>query len=268
GSIVTPVSIDSRSSREGRADFDEADGACGRHFFCEPAIMDAKDILEAVLKFLKIIFSWPVIFLVIFMTFRREIRGVFPELARRLRKAPGGWEFGAQEKALQDALERGAEKLKDDPAEFIDFAKNQVKKLAQSRESAPIPQGALEGQSILWVDDKPLNNSYEASFFKSLGARIDLALSTNEALDLLSKKQYDLIISDIHRVEHGVSNTKAGYEFLEALKDGEIEVPLIFYTSVKKTLDRARASGAVGVANRSSDLTKLVLKVTRGELDK
>jgi CheY-like chemotaxis protein len=222
--------------------------------------MSVKEIIAALLDLLKVIVSWPIVFFVLAMLFKKELRLLLPELAKRIRKAPGGWEFSNEEQALKDAIDQGAKELGDKPGEFADFAKNQVEKLAQSRSvAALVERTSLSGKSILWVDDKPVNNTYEASSFKSMGAKIDMVLSTSEALEALNKGRYDLIISDIRRFENGVANPDAGYEFLDALiKRGE-HVPVIFYTATIKTLNKSRTKAAYGVAHRSAELTSLVI---------
>jgi CheY-like chemotaxis protein len=222
--------------------------------------MSVQDIIAALLDLLKVVVSWPVVFFVLAMLFKKELHLLLPELAKRVRKAPGGWEFASEEQALKDAIDQGAKELGDKPSEFADFAKNQVEKLAQSRSvAALVERTSLTGKSILWVDDKPVNNTYEASSFRSMGAKIDMVLSTSEALEALDKGRYDLIISDIRRFEKGVANSDAGYEFLDALIKRDERVPVIFYTATIKTLNKSRTKAAYGVAHRSAELTILVI---------
>ena len=57
--------------------------------------MSAKDKVDAILRLLEIVVSWPVAILAIIFWFRRELGGVLPELGKRISKAPGGWEFHA-----------------------------------------------------------------------------------------------------------------------------------------------------------------------------
>lgn len=54
-------------------------------------------------------------------------------------------------------------------------------------------------KKILWVDDNPGNNAYESAQLQSLGVSVETALSTEEALGLLTKREvsYDAVISDM-----------------------------------------------------------------------
>lgn len=221
--------------------------------------MSTQDVINAGLELLKIVVSWPVVFLILAAFFRNELRLLLPELVKRLRKAPGGWEFANEERALKESIELGAKELSDKPDEFANFAKNQVEKLVQSRSVASIVEKtSLAGKRILWVDDKPVNNAYEASLFKTMGAKIDMVQSTVEAFEALAKSPYDLIISDVRRTENGVVSAEAGYDFLDALvKRGE-RIPFIFYTATIRSLNKARTKAAYGIAQRSAELTSLV----------
>lgn len=55
-----------------------------------------------------------------------------------------------------------------------------------------------EQRYILWVDDKPVNNTYERIALEQMGYCFTLASSTKEALSLVYKKKYK-IISDMER---------------------------------------------------------------------
>jgi len=52
---------------------------------------------------------------------------------------------------------------------------------------------------LLWVDEKADKNIYERQVFEAMGLRLTLALSTNEALEYLSKLRFAAIISDVSR---------------------------------------------------------------------
>lgn len=56
---------------------------------------------------------------------------------------------------------------------------------------------------ILWVDDRPENNVYERQAFEAQGIEFALALSTDEALELLKTNKFAAIISDMDRKRRG-----------------------------------------------------------------
>ena len=80
---------------------------------------------------------------------------------------------------------------------------------------------------ILWVDDKPMNNTYEQQAFEAIGLEITQALSTGEAFEKLSNNNYAAIISDMERFE----GPREGYVLLDSLRKEGDNTPLIFYTS-------------------------------------
>ena len=58
----------------------------------------------------------------------------------------------------------------------------------------------LEVTSILWVDDKhPEQNASLRPLLTSLGVNIDLATSTEDALEWMDQAHYDIIITNLHR---------------------------------------------------------------------
>ena len=227
--------------------------------------MSAKEIIDALLRLFEIMVScsWPVVVLLVLLLFRQQFKELLPILSKRLTKAEIAgtkWEFSeVVVSALQDAVEQGAEEYKDEPEKLVEFVREQVGKLPSMQQVGPLDGLKLVGRSILWVDDRPMNNVYEASLLKRLGASIMFARSTEEALEFLERDSYDLVISDVHRIENGRSNPDAGYELLEALLARGKKIPLIFYTGSVARLDKFRAQGAFGAADHPSQLISLVL---------
>ena len=106
---------------------------------------------------------------------------------------------------------------------------------------------------ILWVDDHPENNLNERRMFRQLKADVDTAKSTDEALEMLQKGGYDLVLSDMSRG----TNTTAGLKFLEQLRQKKA-TPVIFYVGV---FDPAKGvpAQAFGITNRPDELLHLTL---------
>jgi hypothetical protein len=57
----------------------------------------------------------------------------------------------------------------------------------------------LNGKSVLWVDDNPGNNRFEARALEALGMQVSAARDTDEALAELKRSRFDLVISDMSR---------------------------------------------------------------------
>jgi len=134
------------------------------------------------------------------------------------------------------ALARRAE-VRTDPSDptvaRIELLEAKFDLLANSRYDMEGPGRKLAGKRILWVDDSPENNLSEVRNLEALGAMVISATSTVEALDILAKnKRFDLVISDVGRLEGGAKNYQAGFEFLSRLReDLKVYIPLVYYTS-------------------------------------
>lgn len=80
-------------------------------------------------------------------------------------------------------------------------------------------------REILWVDDNPDNNIYERNALESVGIEFTLATSTREALDILSRKRFAAIISDMGRKE----GPREGYVLLETIRAKDAKTPFFIY---------------------------------------
>lgn len=145
--------------------------------------------------------------------------------------------------------------------------------LAAKRAAASLADGLRESQQvtdasgtdsrkrILWVDDRPDNNIYERQAFEALGIRFTLALSTKEALELLSKERFGAILSDMGRVE----GPREGYVLLDAIRSLGDQTPFFIYAGSNSTRHKreAEAHSAQGSTNNPQELFGMVMQVLR-----
>jgi len=119
----------------------------------------------------------------------------------------------------------------------------------------------LEGRSVLWVDDRPMDTTYERQALEATGIQFTLSRSTEDALERLGRKSYDLIVSDMARQ----NDRYAGYTLLEKVKAMQIPTPFIIYASGKKPeyIAEARKRGAFGDTNEPQELFELVVKALK-----
>ena len=141
-----------------------------------------------------------------------------------------------------------------------------IEKIVEAvRQALPNKEQKSEGwrNHILWVDDRPNNNIYERRAFEAVGLRFTLALSTDEALDLLKRNKYAAIISDMGRHE----GPREGYVLLEALRRKGDQTPFFIYTGSNLPEHKLEAfeHGAQGLTNNPEELFQMVMKaiVTR-----
>ncbi len=116
---------------------------------------------------------------------------------------------------------------------------------------------------ILWVDDRPENNVYERQAFEAQGIEFSLALSTDEALNLLKTNKFAAIISDMGRKE----GAQEGYVLLEKIRAMGDKTPFMIYagSNLPEHKKMARERGAIGSTNRAEELFQTVMTaITNG----
>jgi len=142
------------------------------------------------------------------------------------------------------------------PADVSRAAKSVVEAMQHVNEAARTSSTQPQPKHILWVDDRPDNNTYERAAFEAMGYSFTLALSTNEALQMLSNKTFDAIISDMGRRE----GPREGYVFLEAIRSRGDKTPFFIYagSNAPKHKHEAALHGAQGSTNSAQELFELV----------
>jgi CheY-like chemotaxis protein len=117
--------------------------------------------------------------------------------------------------------------------------------------------------NVLWVDDRPDGNIYIRRAFEAVGLRFTLALSTNEALDLLKRNKYAAIISDMGRRE----GAREGYVLLDAIRRQGDQTPFFIYAGSNSPEHKRETTehGGQGSTNDPQELFQIVMKavVTR-----
>ncbi len=118
--------------------------------------------------------------------------------------------------------------------------------------------GDGERNQILWVDDRPENNTYERRALQGVGLRFTLALSTDEAFERLSQTKYGAIISDMGRRE----GPREGYALLDRLRKEGDRTPLFFYASSNAPEHKreTREHGGQGCTNNAQELFEMVTR--------
>jgi CheY-like chemotaxis protein len=110
---------------------------------------------------------------------------------------------------------------------------------------------------ILWVDDYPQNNSAIVEALSRLGIRVDLASSTDEALERIQTHgNYGLVISDLGRRENGQNNSMAGRDLLERTRAAGYTMPFFVFAGRRGLQHREEllSLGAQLVTNRASEV--------------
>jgi CheY-like chemotaxis protein len=203
--------------------------------------------------------AWPLVFLVVALTFRDSLRGFLDNLATISFKAGGVEATASRQREIEAAVAVGiatSEKSPSGSSGEVDPA-----------EVASEVSGALlddrgnrdfQGRRALWVDDYPSNNTLERQALEALGLRFTLAKTTDEALRELVRRDFDLVISDMGRPP----DNRAGYTLLDEVQKLGLRVPYIIYAGSRapEHVEEARQRGAFGCTNLPHELISLVAR--------
>lgn len=199
---------------------------------------------------------WPAVVLFFLVRFRRGLTDFFGNLGELSLKAPG-MEATAKRQQAEAAAALGAAIATRGPQ---DGTAGRVPDPGKVVDLLPGPraQRHLQGARVLWVDDRPSNNYFEMQALEALGIQIDLSTSTEEALEKIRQRHYDLIISDMGRPP----DSRAGYTLLDELRGTGDKTPFVIYASSRdpEHVREARQHGAIGCTNSPQELITLVTK--------
>jgi len=199
--------------------------------------------------------AWPALALFVIIRFRVGLDEFTRNLGEFGVKGPGIEAF-ARRQQIEAAVAVGAALATapggtDDPQEPARAAAELAEALPGKR-----VHRALQGAVALWVDDRPQNNRYERQALEALGVIVSTSTSTDEALDQLSRRPVDVVISDMGRPP----DSRAAYTLLDAMRGRGDQTPFVIYASSRSAEHKAeaRAHGAVGCTNSPQELIALV----------
>jgi CheY-like chemotaxis protein len=224
---------------------------------------------------------WPTIVIIILFSFRKNIQ----DLIKSGESRKFSVRIGDMEVSMDELSKQQGEMIKDLQARIktmqkeIDTIKESTAKAAgpsdlMAEEVAMVDAGATafgigvdtdpfddDISSILWVDDKPVNNAFLIDSLKYQGVDVTNALTTQEGLDHFNRGSFDCIITDLSRKEGGlVTNKQAGFELIRAIRDENDEIPIYIYTAKVdvKLKQKSEEVGATGVTSSPSELLQML----------
>jgi CheY-like chemotaxis protein len=210
---------------------------------------------------------WPLLILAILFVLRTPIKKFLGDMIEVNLKAGPLETTARRQQAIEAATLLGAATARwqgtTEGSEQIPGTEK-VKEIARSVDQLVTPGASphLEGSTVLWVDDRPINNTYERQALEALGIQFTISRSTEDALEKLKQKTYDVIISDMARPP----DQYAGYTLLEKIKAMQIKTPFIIYAGSKRPehIAEARRRGAFGTTNDPQELFEMVIRALRG----
>jgi CheY-like chemotaxis protein len=225
----------------------------------------AVKLFEIIISFIQVI-SWPLVILIILFLLRAPLKkflenigeinlkaGPFETTAKRQQLIEASTWLGAATEHWQKETSGGD--TAPDPEKMMQLA-DRIDRLM-----TPETVQRLQGASALWVDDRAMLTSYERRALEALGIQFTISKSTEDALERLQRKTYDVIISDMSRPP----DKYAGYTLLEKMRSMGITTPVIIYASGKKPEYAAEAErrGAFGSTNEPQKLLEMVIQAIR-----
>ncbi|MHC1790952.1 hybrid sensor histidine kinase/response regulator [Solidesulfovibrio sp.] len=105
--------------------------------------------------------------------------------------------------------------------------------------ASPVPAQAGDGLRILLAEDEPVNRIFTVRALQKLGHKVDTAADGREALALLGRAVYDLVLMDIQMPRLN------GLEATRLIRSGQIEgvpatIPVVALTAYAMDADRQR----------------------------
>lgn len=135
--------------------------------------------------------------------------------------------------------------------------------LATASAVEPAPGGRFGGRpkpsGVLWVADRPESNALEMARLQANNVHVDVATTTERGLEKLSGHRYELIVSDMARVERGQPVSDAGQRFVRQVRALDHETPIVIYAdglALDKYGPAALAAGATTVTSNSYELAR------------
>ncbi|QIE57535.1 response regulator [Pikeienuella piscinae] len=205
--------------------------------------------MEGVARLLEAISAllWPMAAIVIMFLLLPVIRAVIAK--REFSLEIGGFKFSAQK-----ATEKIQQQLADLQAKIVALETGGE---VSGKGEKPFAEGPIRRLSILWVDDHPSNNAFEAVSFRRDGHTVHQVSGTREALGALRAGGVDIVISDMGHLEDGARDPEAGMKLLREMRGKGDETPLAFYTTratARRWAGEARELGAITMTDSFTTL--------------
>ena len=163
-----------------------------------------------------------------------------------------------QQKSLDDMQEAVTQLLLADPADGS----------AAVTALAGVPTAQKPSSLVLWLDDHPCNNTLLVEQLERENIKVDQAISTRQALDMLQQKAYALLITDMARVENRRRIKDAGVRTVREVRQALPTLAIIVYCS-KDTVasygTQAQAAGARFITTSGTSLLAAVNKLLHEE---
>lgn len=102
---------------------------------------------------------------------------------------------------------------------------------AEPEWTSTLPDTRPKPAGVLWVDDTPANYALQLDQLERRGVVVDIVRSTKEAVQKLTGQRYQIIVSDMERVENGQPVPNAGLELLRTVRTFDRDTPVVIFST-------------------------------------
>jgi len=202
--------------------------------------------------------AWPVIILYVIWRYRQG----FADLITSAKNREFTVEFGGQKLSMKEASAEQRALVADLQKQLNEIReKVEGSKIPATAELAKARPTSIVANNVLWVDDHPKNNSFFIDLLQKRGYRVDLAISTRDALSLLDRNKYLLIVSDMSRDEAGSDNQDAGVDLFEEVMKRRIDSPYVVFCSTRGARqfgEQIRQLGGRAITSSPTELRAII----------
>lgn len=191
--------------------------------------------------------AWPLLFAVLLYHLYVPIR----TLVESARGRKFTIKVAGNELTMEEASEQQRAIVSDLQTKVAELEKRFASDIASLPRTVNV--SSASSKRILWVDDIPKNNSYLVASLEERGIRVDVALSTDEALGKFKNTQYDIVISDMGRPE----GSKAGLDLTTKLKELRPNIPVFIFcggSAARNLRDEALRAGVTEITSSGTTL--------------
>ena len=128
---------------------------------------------------------------------------------------------------------------------------------------AGMPTAQKPASLVLWLDDHPRNNTLLVEQLERENIKVDLAVSTRQALAMLQHKRYALLITDMARAENGRRIKDAGVRTVREVRQAQPGLPIVVYCSKDTIASYGTAAEAAGARFITTSGTSLLASVNK-----
>lgn len=193
--------------------------------------------------------AWPAIAAVLAFKFYEPLKGLIDSVRGRKFTI----KVGENELTVDEASEQQRLLTSDLQIKLAELEKRLAGKETQELHLLEKNQKANR-KKVLWVDDKPKNNSYLATTLRDQGHEVVIALSTVEGISKFQDNQFDAIISDMGRPE----GEKAGIDLAKIIRAQDTSIPYFIYCGGRAAYNLRKEAHEAGVNEITSSGTTLL----------